>query len=143
MRLNILDLCYENKRKTECRKHADRTFLHFFFKSFPNGSFASNVSGNSELSVNSGDHMVEFESKDNRNRVVLLSSIATSVVLMNIFLLGALLVNMYAVEAAYTLVDIIAGCIFVFFITMIISLSLWPKIMDWLDSREKVTKSVK
>ncbi len=87
--------------------------------------------------------MVKFESREKRDRIVLLSSIATSIVLMNLFLLGALLANMYAGEAAYTLVDIVAGCIFVFIITMIISLSLWPRVMDWLESREKVTKSVK
>lgn len=73
---------------------------------------------------------------------MLFSSIATSVVLMNLFLLGALLVNTYAGEADYTLVDIIAGCIFVFFITMIISLSLWPRAMDWLENRE-ITKTVR
>lgn len=86
--------------------------------------------------------MVKFESKERRNRAVLLSSIATSIVLMSLFLLGALLVNIYAGEAAYTLVDIIAGCIFVFFITMIISLSLWPRVMDRLESRE-ITKTVR
>ncbi|HII81399.1 MAG TPA: hypothetical protein HA261_13685 [Methanosarcina sp.] len=87
--------------------------------------------------------MVRFESKDKRNRVVLFLSIATSIVLMNFFLLGALLSNMYAGEASYTMVDIVSGCIFVFFITMIISLSLWPKAMDWLESREKTKKTVK
>ncbi|MDQ1276957.1 MAG: hypothetical protein QG610_2536 [Euryarchaeota archaeon] len=74
---------------------------------------------------------------------MLLSSIATSIVLMNLFLLGALLVNIYSGKTAYTLVDIIAGCIFVFFITMIISLSLWPRVMDWLESREKMKTTVK
>lgn len=80
--------------------------------------------------------MVKFKSKEKRNRAVLFSSVATSTVVMGLFLIGALLVNMYAREAAYTLVDIIAGCIFVFFIAMIISLSLWPRIMDRLESRE-------
>lgn len=87
------------------------------------------------LDSNGDDHMVKFESKDKRNRAVLLLSIATSIVLMNLFLLGALLANMYAREAFYTQVDIIAGCIFVLIITMIISLSLWPKVMDWIESR--------
>jgi hypothetical protein len=87
---------------------------------------------------NWGNHMVKFESREKKDRVVLLSSIATSIVLMNLFLIGALLANTHAGEAAYTLVDIVAGCIFVFIITMIISLSLWPRAMDWLESREKV-----
>jgi hypothetical protein len=82
------------------------------------------------------NYMVKFGSKDKRTRVVLLSSIATSIVLMNLFLFGALLTNMYLGETAYTLVDIAAGSIFVFVITMIISLSLWPKVIDWLESRE-------
>lgn len=86
--------------------------------------------------------MVKFNSKEGRNRAVLFSSVATSIVVMSLFLLGALLVNIYAREAAYTLVDIIAGCIFVFFITMIISLSLWPRIMDRLESRE-ITKTAR
>lgn len=83
------------------------------------------------------NHMVKFGSKDKRTRVVLLSSIATSIVLMNLFLLGTLLTNMYRGEASYTLVDLAAGSIFVFVITMIISLSLWPRVMDWLENKEK------
>ncbi|WP_410509183.1 hypothetical protein RSJ42_02650 [Methanosarcina hadiensis] len=86
--------------------------------------------------------MVKFESKELRDRAVLLSSIATSIVLMGLFLLGALLINTYAEEAGYTPVDIIAGCIFVFLITLIISLSLWPRVMDRLESRE-ITKTVR
>ncbi|MDI9394974.1 MAG: hypothetical protein QM426_05970 [Euryarchaeota archaeon] len=62
---------------------------------------------------------------------------------MNLFIIGAMLSNIYAGEASYTLVDIVAGCIFVFFISMIISLSLWPKAMDWLESKEKTKKTVK
>ncbi|AKB79480.1 hypothetical protein MSHOH_2997 [Methanosarcina horonobensis HB-1 = JCM 15518] len=82
--------------------------------------------------------MVKFGSKDKRSRVVLISSIATSAALVNLFLLGALLANMYQGEAAYTLVDITAGSIFVFVISLIISLSLWPRIIDWLESREHI-----
>jgi len=87
--------------------------------------------------------MVKFGSKDKRARVVLISSLATSIVLTNLFLLGTLLTNMYVGEAAYTLVDIAAGSIFVFIISMIISLSLWPKIMDWLESRGQTKKAMK
>jgi uncharacterized membrane protein YdbT with pleckstrin-like domain len=89
-----------------------------------------------------GDYMVKFESKD-KNRAVFLLSIATSIVLMNLFLLGTLLANMYSGGASYTLVDIVMGCIFVFIITTIISLSLWPKVMDWLEIRDKVKTTTK
>ena len=82
------------------------------------------------------NYMVKFGSKDKRTRLVFLSSIATSLLLMNLFLLGTLLANLYRGESAYTQVDIAAGSIFVFVITLIISLSLWPRIIDWLESRD-------
>ncbi len=85
-------------------------------------------------------YMVKSGSRDNRPRVVLLSSIATSIVLVILFLLGAFLTNISRGEVAYTQVDMAAGSIFVFVITMIISLSLWPRIVDWLESREKIDK---
>ena len=84
--------------------------------------------------------MVKSGSRDNRPRVVLLSSIATSIVLVILFLFGAFLTNISRGEVAYTQVDMVAGSIFVFVITMIISLSLWPRIVDWLESREKIDK---
>lgn len=83
------------------------------------------------------NYMVKIGSKDKRSRLVLISSVATSLVLMNLFLLGTLLVNLHQGEVSYTMVDIAAGSIFVLVITMIISLSLWPRIIDRLESREK------
>ncbi|WP_255336423.1 hypothetical protein [Methanosarcina sp. KYL-1] len=85
--------------------------------------------------------MLKFGPKDKRTRVVLLSSLATSLLLINLFLLGALATNMFRGEMAYTQVDMAAGAIFVFVITMIISMSLWPKIMDRLESREEGKKA--
>jgi membrane protein YdbS with pleckstrin-like domain len=82
--------------------------------------------------------MVKFGSRDNRPRLVLLSSISTSIVLVILFLFGAISTNALRDEVAYTQVDMSAGSIFVFVITMIISLSLWPRVMDWLEMREKV-----
>ena len=79
--------------------------------------------------------MVKSESKDNRPRLVLLSSIATSIVLVILFLCGAISTNALRGGFAYTQVDMAAGSIFVFVISMIISLSLWPKVMDWLEKR--------
>ncbi len=81
--------------------------------------------------------MGKFESREKKTKFVLLSSIATSMVLMSLFLFGALLTNVLLEEMAYTQVDMAAGSIFVFVISMIISLSLWPKVMDWIESREK------
>lgn len=81
--------------------------------------------------------MVKFESSEKKTKFVLLSSIATSMVLVSLFLFGALLTNASRGEVAYTQVDMAAGSIFVFVITMIISLSLWPKIIDWLEGRER------
>ncbi len=81
--------------------------------------------------------MVKFGSRDNRPRSVLLSSISTSIVLVILFLFGAISINALREEVAYTQVDMAAGSIFVFVITMIISLSLWPKAMDWLEKKDK------
>jgi len=83
-------------------------------------------------------YMVKFGSRDNRPRSVLLSSISTSIVLVILFLFGAISINALREEVAYTQVDMAAGSIFVFVITMIISLSLWPKVMDWLEKRIKI-----
>ena len=68
---------------------------------------------------------------------MLLLSIATSIVLVILFLLGAFSTNALRGGFAYTQVDMTAGSIFVFVISMIISLSLWPRVMDWLEKREK------
>jgi zinc transporter ZupT len=84
--------------------------------------------------------MVKIGSTDNRPRIVFLLSLATSIVLVILFLSGALLTNISRGEMAYTRVDMAAGSIFVFVITMIISLSLWPRAADWLENREKNNK---
>ena len=81
--------------------------------------------------------MVKSTSEDDRQRLVLLTSIVTSIVLVLFFLLGAISTNVTRGGVAYTQVDMIAGSIFVLVLTMIISLSLWPKVLDWLDKRKK------
>ncbi|MDD2439090.1 MAG: hypothetical protein PHD41_02545 [Methanosarcinaceae archaeon] len=86
--------------------------------------------------------MVRIGPKDKRTRLVLLASFATSIVLINLFLFGALLANMVRGTQAYTQVDIAAGVVFVFVISMIISLSLWPKILDRLEARDKNKNSL-
>lgn len=74
-------------------------------------------------------YIVKLGSEDKRQRLVLLSSITTSIVLVILFLFGAISTNVFRGEVAYTQVDMAAGSIFVFVLTMIISLSLWPKVM--------------
>ncbi len=84
--------------------------------------------------------MVKFGSTANRSRIMFLLSTATSLLLVVIFLSGAFLSNISRGEIAYTQVDVAEGSIFVFVITMIISLLLWPRIADWLENREKDNK---
>jgi len=81
--------------------------------------------------------MVKSTSEDDRQRLVLLTSIVTSIVLVLFFLFGGISTNVTRGGVAYTQVDMIAGSIFVLVLTMIISLSLWPKVLDWLDKRKK------
>lgn len=81
--------------------------------------------------------MAKLDSKDGRPRLVLLSSIASSALLVIIFLFGAISTNALRGGLAYTQVDIAAGSIFVFVITMIISLSLWPRVLDRFEKRGK------
>jgi len=81
--------------------------------------------------------MVKSTSEDDRQRLVLLTSIVTSIVLVLFFLFWAISTNVTRGGVAYTQVDMIAGSIFVLVLTMIISLSLWPKVLDWLDKRKK------
>jgi membrane protein YdbS with pleckstrin-like domain len=78
--------------------------------------------------------------ESNTPRLVLLASIITSIALVIFFLFGAISTNVIRGGAAYTQVDMIAGSIFVFVITMIISLSLWPKVMHWLEIYKKNEK---
>jgi hypothetical protein len=86
--------------------------------------------------------MVKFGSTDNRPRTVFLLSLVTSTVLVIFFLSGSILTNISRGEIAYTHVDMIAGSVFVFVISMIISLSIWPRIADWIESKEKNNKTL-
>ena len=81
--------------------------------------------------------MVKSVYESNRPRLVLLASIVTSIVLVIFFLFWAISTNVIRGGAAYTQVDMVAGSTFVFIITTIISLSLWPKIMLWLEIHKK------
>jgi len=85
--------------------------------------------------------MVYFGSAENKQRIVFLLSLATSILLVVLFLSGSLLTNITRGEIAYTRVDMAAGSIFVFVISMIISLSLWPRVADRLEEREDRNKA--
>ena len=63
--------------------------------------------------------MVKFESLDNKPRMVFLLSLITSIALVILFLSGAFLTNISKGEIAYTHVDMAAGSIFVFVISLI------------------------
>jgi len=81
--------------------------------------------------------MVKSIYEGNRSRSVLLASIVTSIVLVIFFLFGAISTNVIRGGAAYTQVDIVAGSIFVLVITMIISLSLCPKVIYLLEIHKR------
>ncbi len=81
--------------------------------------------------------MVESASEYSKHRLVLLTSIGTSIALVVFFLFGAISTNAIREGAAYTQVDMIAGSIFVLVLSMIISLSLWPKIIDRFENKGK------
>jgi hypothetical protein len=60
----------------------------------------------------------------------LLASIVSSIVIVVAFLALALLKNSSRAIPLYTDVDIIAGMIFVFILSMIVSASIWPGIIE-------------
>jgi hypothetical protein len=60
----------------------------------------------------------------------LIASIVSSIVIVFVFLALALLKNRGRTIPLYTDVDIIAGMIFVFILSMIVSASIWPGIIE-------------
>jgi hypothetical protein len=60
----------------------------------------------------------------------LIASIVSSIMIVVVFLVLALLKNSSRAIPLYTDVDIIAGMIFVFILSMIISASIWPGIIE-------------
>jgi hypothetical protein len=60
----------------------------------------------------------------------LIASIVSSIVIVGVFLALALLKNSSQEIPLYTNVDIIAGMIFVFILSMIVSASIWPGIIE-------------
>ena len=60
----------------------------------------------------------------------LIASIVSSIVLVVVFLALSLLKNSGRAIPLYTDVDIMAGMIFVFILSMIVSASIWPGIIE-------------
>lgn len=68
--------------------------------------------------------------KGKTGKYSLIASIASSIVIVVVFLGLALLKNSGRTIPLYTDVDIIAGMIFVFILSMIVSASIWPGIIE-------------
>jgi hypothetical protein len=60
----------------------------------------------------------------------LMASIVSSIVIVVVFFVLALLKNSGRAIPLYTDVDIMAGMIFVFILSMIVSASIWPGIIE-------------
>lgn len=70
------------------------------------------------------------KSSDNKGKYALIASILSSVLLVIIFAGLAVMVNRSRVVPLYSQVDIIAGMVFVFVLSMIVSASIWPEIIE-------------
>jgi len=68
--------------------------------------------------------------KSKTGMYALMASIVSSIVIVAMFLALALLKNSSRTIPLYTNVDIIAGMIFVFILSMIVSASIWPGIIE-------------
>ncbi|AGB49900.1 hypothetical protein Metho_1711 [Methanomethylovorans hollandica DSM 15978] len=70
------------------------------------------------------------KSSDNKGKHALIASILSSLLLVIIFAGLAVTVNSSRVVPLYSQVDIIAGMVFVFVLSMIVSASIWPEIIE-------------
>ena len=74
--------------------------------------------------------MEEIVMKGKVGKYSLIASVVSSVALSVVSVLLAVLKNTGMVEPLYTQVDIAAGAVFVFILSMIISASIWPNIVE-------------
>ena len=70
------------------------------------------------------------KSSDNKGKYALIASILSSVLIVILFAGLAVMVNRTRVVPLYSQVDIIAGMVFVFVLSMIVSASIWPEIIE-------------
>ncbi|MCX9085424.1 MAG: hypothetical protein OIN87_11585 [Candidatus Methanoperedens sp.] len=68
--------------------------------------------------------------KSNTGKYSLIASIVSSIVIVVVFFVLAVLKNSGRAVPLYTDVDIMAGMIFVFILSMIVSASIWPGIIE-------------
>lgn len=74
--------------------------------------------------------MEEIVMKGKTGKYSLIASIVSSFVVVGLFLMLALFKNSIREIPLYTDVDIMAGMVFVFILSMIVSASIWPGIME-------------
>jgi hypothetical protein len=67
---------------------------------------------------------------DNKGKYSLIASILSSLLLVILFAGLAVMVNNSRTVPLYSQVDIIAGMVFVFVLSMIVSASVWPDIIE-------------
>jgi uncharacterized membrane protein len=65
-----------------------------------------------------------------KGRYTLIASLATSLLLAILFAALSAAVNSSRAAPLYTQVDIIAGMVFVFVLSMIVSASVWPAVIE-------------
>jgi len=65
-----------------------------------------------------------------KGRYTLIASLVTSILLAILFAALSFAVNSSRVFPLYTQVDIIAGMVFVFVLSMIVSASIWPAVIE-------------
>lgn len=70
------------------------------------------------------------KSSNNKGKYSLIASILSSLLLVVIFAVLAVMMNSSRTVPLYSQVDIIAGMVFVFILSMIVSASLWPDIIE-------------
>ncbi|QLC49149.1 hypothetical protein HWN40_02130 [Methanolobus zinderi] len=70
------------------------------------------------------------QSASRRGKYALIASLASSLLLVIIFAVLSVFVNSSRTVPLYSQVDIIAGTIFVFVLSMIVSASIWPGIIE-------------
>lgn len=70
------------------------------------------------------------KSSNNKGKYSLIASILSSLLLVVIFAGLAVIINTSRAVPLYSQVDIIAGMVFVFILSMIVSASLWPDIIE-------------
>ncbi len=69
-------------------------------------------------------------SGNNTGKYALIASIVSSLILVIIFAILSFMVNSARTVPLYSQVDIIAGMVFVFILSMIVSASVWPGIIE-------------